>query len=125
MGRQPPEGSGRMGGVMGQEPDVRAKFAVSDYSQIGSLTTFLASVSGITVTRSPGRPGQGEQGALDVLTVVAGSSGLVAAVKMLPEFLRSRRSALSVELTVADRTFTLTATNIDQVMPLVERILRD
>jgi len=114
-----------MGGVMGQEPDVRAEFAVSDYSQIGSLTSFLASIPGITVTRSPGRPGQGEQGALDVLTVVAGSSGLVAAVKMLPEFLRSRRSALSVELTVADRTFKLTATNIDQVMPMVERILRD
>jgi hypothetical protein len=43
---------------------------------------------------------------------------------MLPEFLRSRRSALSVELTVADRTFTLTATNIDQIMPMVEQILR-
>jgi hypothetical protein len=49
---------------------------------------------------------------------------MVAAVRMLPEFLRSRRSALSVELTVAGRTVKVTTTNTDEVMPLLERILR-
>ncbi len=101
------------------------EFAVSDYAQIGPLRDWLSSAPGVQVLRSPGSPDAGEMGALDVLTVVAGSSGLVAAVRVIPEFLRSRRSGLSITATVKDKKFTMTASNVKDVMPVLERWLND
>jgi hypothetical protein len=101
-----------------------AQVQVSDPSQLGSLQELLSwAVPGARVSRAPGQAGTGEQGALDVLTVVASSSGLVAAVRVLPEFLRSRRSSMSVTMTVNGQPFTFTATNIDEVLPVLERML--
>lgn len=97
--------------------------SVSDQSQLGSLQEFLRMAPGVRVIRVPGEPVAGEQGALDVLTVLAGSSGLVAAVKVLPEFLRSRRTGLSITMTVRGTPFTLTATNADEIMPILDRLL--
>jgi hypothetical protein len=108
---------------MGREDSLRAELSVSDHSQLGSLQRFLGLCEGVRVIRVPGEPGAGEQGGLDVLTVLAGSSGLVAAIKVLPEFLRSRRTGLSITMTVRDTPFTLTATNADEVLPILERLL--
>ena len=55
--------------------------------------------------------------------MLASSTGLVAAIRVLPEFLRSRRTGLSVTMTVKGEPFTLTATNVDEVMPVLERLL--
>lgn len=107
---------------MGREDSPRAELSVSDHSELGSLQRFL-SFQGVSVVRVPGEPGAGEQGALDVLTVLAGSSGLVAAIKVLPEFLRSRRTGFSITMTVRGTPFTLTATNADEVLPILERLL--
>lgn len=101
----------------------RVVFAVSDPAQLGSLAGRLASGPGIEVERVAGVPGAGELGAVDVLSVVAGSSGLVAAVRMLPEFLRAKRSGLTVTTTVNGQPFTLDATNVDEVLPILERLL--
>lgn len=54
---------------------------LSDYGQIGSLQSWLMSAAGAQVLRRAGEPGPGEQGALDILTVVGGSSALVAAIQ--------------------------------------------
>lgn len=97
--------------------------SVSDPTQLQSLKDWLRG-QGVSVAQSPGVPGPGEQGVLDALTVLAGSSGLVAAVRVLPEFLRSRRSGLRIETTVNGERFTLDATNVEQVLPILERLLK-
>jgi hypothetical protein len=101
----------------------RIEFSISDYAELGSLQRRLGWTPDVRVVRIAGQPGSGEQGAPDVLTVLAGSSGLVAALKMIPEFLRSRRAGLSITTTVKGREFILDATNIDEVMPILERLL--
>ncbi|WP_327074433.1 hypothetical protein OG196_31830 [Kitasatospora purpeofusca] len=96
---------------------------VSDQSQLAALRDWLRGQPGIGVAVAPGRPATGELGALDVLTVLAGGGGLVAAFRTLPDFIRSRRSGFRIETTVRGEQFVLEATNIDEVMPLLERLL--
>jgi hypothetical protein len=111
-------------GIMEQAYSGYAELSVSDYSQLRPFQDYLGSVvPDVRVSRIAGRAGAGEQGALDVLAVLAGSSGLVAVIRVLPEFLRSRKTGLSVTMTVRGELFTLTATNIDEVMPVLERLL--
>lgn len=99
------------------------EICVSDYAEIGSLQHWLSSTPNVKVSRVPGQTSAGEQGALDTLAIVAGSSGMLAALRMIPEFLRSRRTGLSVSTVVKGEKFTLNATNVDDVMPILERIL--
>jgi Effector Associated Constant Component 1 len=100
------------------------ELTVSDPTQVGSLEVLLRlASSAATVSRVPGVPGERELGATDVLVLVASSSGLVAAIKVLPEFLRSRKSSMSIKATVKGEPFTLTVTNVDDVMPILERFL--
>lgn len=74
--------------------------AVSDPAELRSLREHLRRVSGAEVVQLPGRPGPGEQGAWDILEVLAGSSGVLAVViKALPDFIRSRRSDITVTVT--------------------------
>jgi Effector Associated Constant Component 1 len=109
---------------MKQENRNCVELSVSDHSQLGSLQQFLNLTLGFSVVRVPGEPGAGEQGTLDVLAILAGGgSSLVAVVKVLPEFLRSRRTDLSIMMTVRGKPFTLTATNAEEVIPLLERLL--
>jgi hypothetical protein len=78
------------------DPEV-AELSVSDHGQLGSLADYLnLAVPDAGVARSAGRAGRGEQGALDVLTIAADSSVLVAVVNVLPHFLRSRKPGLSI-----------------------------
>lgn len=103
------------------------ELTVSDYSQLGSLANYLRlTAPQASVTRAPGVPEHGEQGALDVLMIVADSSVLVAAIKALPEFIRSRKSKPSVIVKVKDkngRSLTVTAANADEVAPILDRFL--
>jgi Effector Associated Constant Component 1 len=111
---------------MGRAGPGVAELSVSDYSQLGSLADYLRlAVPGVRVTRSAGRPGPGEQGVVDVLMIAADSSVLVAAVKVLPEFVRSRKKGVSVTLTVKGKRLTVTADNAEEVMPVIDRFLDD
>jgi Effector Associated Constant Component 1 len=109
---------------MVREDSERVGLVVSDPSQLGALQEFLSwAAPGARVSRIAGEPGAGEQGALDVLAVLASSGGMLAAIKVLPEFLRSRKTGLSITTTVKGEPFSLTATNVDEVMPILERLL--
>jgi len=102
----------------------RIELAVSDQSELSSLEVLLRlAAPDAAVSRISGLPDHGELGALDVLAAVAGSSGLVTAIRVLPEFLRSRRSGLAVTVTAKNRSVTLEASNIDEVMPILEKLL--
>jgi hypothetical protein len=102
----------------------RVVLALSDQSEFGSLRDFLRwAVPYAEVSAVAGHPGTGEQGALDALAVIASSSGLVAALKVLPEFLRSRKTGLSISMTIRGQPFTMTTNNVDEVMPILERLL--
>lgn len=98
-------------------------FAVSDQAQLSALRGWLREGAGVETAVTPGVPGEGELGVLDVLTVLAGSSGVAAAVKVLPDFIRSRRSGFHIETTVRGKPFKLDATNVDEVLPILERLL--
>jgi hypothetical protein len=86
-----------------------AELSVSDYDQIGSLVDYLRlAAPEIQVTRGAGRSGLGELGALDVLTIAADSTVLVAVINALPEFLRSRKKkGLSVTVKVKGKKLTV------------------
>jgi hypothetical protein len=120
----PIEGDHRMTLGDADGPD-RITLAVSDQSQLASLRNWLRDQADGEVAVTPGIPGPGELGALDVLTVLAGSSGVVAAVKTLPEFIRSRRVGFRIETTIGGRPFTLDADNADELMPVLERLLNE
>ncbi|MFE9555145.1 hypothetical protein ACFYOD_16900 [Streptomyces sp. NPDC006703] len=108
--------------------DVRAvELAVSHQGELNSLRTWLglAAIEDMEVRRVPGAPVLGEQGASDVLSVVAGSTGLVAAIKVLPQYLRAKRSDVSVTVSVRGKTLTVDARNVEEVMPILERLLDD
>ena len=115
---------GVQGGDVGTGESGGIDISVSDNAELGSLQEFLSWTPDVCVLRIA-RPGAGEQGALDLLTVLAGSSGLVAALKVIPEFLRSRRTGLLITTTVKGKQLTLDATNVDEVMPILERLLDD
>jgi hypothetical protein len=100
------------------------ELSLSDYAQLGSLEDYLRlAAPDVAVTRAPGRPARGEQGALDVLTVLADSTVLVALVKVLPEFLRSRRPGMSVTMELPGKRLAVTADNADDIMPVIDKFL--
>ncbi|MEV6926623.1 hypothetical protein AB0M46_19270 [Dactylosporangium sp. NPDC051485] len=114
---------------MAQEDDVSElvtlELAISDPTQASHLRDWIRDQPGVRVTTRPGTPDPGELGALGVLVLLASSSGLVAAIKTLPEFLRSRRSGVRIETTYRGEPFVLDATNVDDVLPLLKRLLDD
>ena len=106
------------------EPGVVAELSISDHSQLGPLAEYLRlTTPGARVTHGPGRSGRGEQGALDVLMIAADSSVIVAAVKAIPEFLRSRKKGMSVTIATKGKRLTVTTDNAEEAMPIIDRFL--
>jgi hypothetical protein len=97
---------------------------VSDASQSSSLREFLRHVPGISVEQLPGAPEAYEQGALDELLLAATSGGaLTVALQMLPDFLRSRRSELTLTVKARGKEIRLDAKNVDDVLPIIDKII--
>jgi Effector Associated Constant Component 1 len=98
---------------------------ISDQSQLWALRDFLAlAASDVQVSVSSGVPQPGEQGGvLDTLAVAGSTGALAAAINVLPHFLKARRSGIMIKTTVKGKPFTLTATNVDEVMPIINKIL--
>ena len=112
------------GGRMGDMDQEDSQLSVSDHSQLASLEQYLRlAMPEVCVTRSTGGPGAGQLGVLDVLTIVAGSSVLTAMVRTLPEFIKSRKSSVSITMTVKGKPLEMTAANVDDVMPILLKLL--
>jgi len=103
--------------------------AISDPSQFSALRDWMRGQPGVRVAMIPATPGPGELGTLDLVSVLVGSGGVVAAlktaIKTLPDFIKARRTGLRIETTVKGQPFVLDATNVDEVMPILERLLGD
>lgn len=99
------------------------EISVSEPGEARSLREWLSDAPGVSVETVPGVPGPGEQGVLDSLLMAGGGGALVAALKVLPDFIRSRRSKVSVTATVKGQPFTLEAENVESVMEILERLL--
>lgn len=106
----------------------RAEVSVSDPSEFGPLREWLKRFPGVDVIQTPAMPGPGEQGSGDVLTVLASSAGsLAVAIRTLPDFVRSRRSSVSVTVKTGDREVALEIVNgdVDSLEPIIERLFVD
>lgn len=102
----------------------QVSLAVSDQSQLASLQRWLREVPQVNVRIAAGQPGPGEQGALDVLTILASAPALIAAIRVLPEFIRSRRPGFRIETTVRGKKFVLDATNSsNDLLAVIEKLL--
>jgi hypothetical protein len=109
---------------MEQANSQRVELVVSDQSQLGLLQDLVnRAAPDAGVSRIARGQSAGELGSLDLLAIVASSSGVLAAIRVLPEFLRSRKTGLSITMTLKGEPFTLTATNIDDAMVILERLL--
>lgn len=100
------------------------EISVSDPAEVGSLHKHLSRIPQLDVTQCSAAPRPGELGAWDFLQVTAASGGaLVVAIKTIPEFIRSRRTDVSVTLKNGDQEIAITAANADDALRLVERAL--
>jgi len=101
-------------------------FVPSDPAELTALRNWLETMTRVRVEQVAGPRRLGEQGAIDYLEVVAGSGGLIAAIKVLPEFLRARRSGFRIRTRLKDgREFELDADNVSDLQPVLEQLLGD
>lgn len=96
---------------------------VSDQAELRSLREWLTEVPDTEVHQKAAASSAGEQGALDYVTVIASSGGLIAAIRMVPAFLRARRPTLKITMRLGDKKFTVDATNVDDVLPVLEKLI--
>jgi hypothetical protein len=81
------------------------------------------------VTLVADQPALGELGVGDILQISSvasgGAAGVFLALRTLPEFIRSRRSDVKITVTLGDREVVVEATNVEDVMPVLDRVLDD
>jgi len=93
---------------------IRAQLTLSDQSQLGALGEFLRwAAPGARVLQIQ---------RLDMLTLLAPVGALLATVKILPEFLRPRKT-LTITIAIDGTSVTLTATNIAEVLPALNSLI--
>lgn len=103
---------------------VTVALSVSDQAEISSLRAHLHRNRDIAVEQRAGAPGPGEQGIWDFLQVTAATGGLlVVAIRTLPEFIRSRRTDVSVTVKKGDQEVVITAANAEDALRLMEKAL--
>lgn len=97
---------------------------VSDPAELGSLRSLLARIPGLEVVQQSGTPAPGELGVWDFLQVAAASGGALAtAIGTLPEFIRSRRTDVTVKVKRDDVEVEISATNSRDALLLLDKTL--
>jgi len=97
---------------------------ISDQAELAALRALLQAHPGVDAEQRAGEPEQGEQGAWDFLQVAAASGGaMVVAIKSIPEFIRSRRTDVSVSIKKGDQEILITAPTADDALKLAEKAL--
>jgi len=105
---------------MEQAERKRAGLIIADRSELRALRDFLGwAVPGVRVLQLPGK----ERAVLDQLTLLATTADMLTAVKLLPEFLNSRRAAMSVTIIIEGTPVTLTSSNLDVILPVIAEML--
>ena len=105
----------------------RAEISVSDPAQLISLAELLRwAAPGVRVVPvpAPGPDGTANgPGNLAGLALEASTGGLIAAIAILPGFIRTRPPGLSVTIAARGGALTLTAADLDGFMPAAEQLL--
>ena len=105
----------------------RAEISVSDPAQLISLAELLRwAAPGVRVVPvpAPGPDGTANgPGNLAGLALEASTGGLTAAISILPGFIRTRPPGLSVTIAARGGALTLTAADLDELMPAAGQLL--
>lgn len=74
-----------------------------------TLKEWIVSTGDVSATEQVEQPAPGEQGSIPLLIVTGGASAIIAAIKVLPDFIRSQRRPFSLhaEVHIGDRTRTV------------------
>jgi hypothetical protein len=99
------------------------EFELSQASAISSFERWIDDTPMTQVRRVARPPSLHEQGAVDILAAVASSSSIVALIRILPEFIRSRRSNVNVTIRVGDREATIGIENVKDAPAIIASLL--
>ncbi|MCD0444125.1 hypothetical protein LO763_10865 [Glycomyces sp. A-F 0318] len=103
-----------------------ARISVSDQAELRSLREHLRRIRGAQVEQVAAEPEAGALGSGELLQIAVPAAGLLAVVvRTLPEFIRSRRSSVSVTVETADWNVTVSGENLDDVESVIKRVLPD
>ncbi len=99
---------------------------VSDPAAQGMLERLLREVDGVRVRRERLPPEAGRLGGGELLQVAVPTLALLAVVvRTLPDFIRSRKNAVSVTVETDGRKVTVTTENCDDVDAIMKRLNGD
>ena len=100
---------------------------VDEPGDFRSLHQWLRRTRGLTVEAVSALPAPGQQGSgWEFLSAAFASGGAgIAALQTLRAWLESRRSNLSVRVKVGDTEVGVTASNVREVMPILEKLLSE
>lgn len=106
--------------------NVAFSLRVSDPVAQGMLERLLREVDGVRVRRERLEPETGRLGGGELLQVAVPTLALLAVVvRTLPDFIRSRKNAVSVTVETDDRKVTVTAANCDDVDAIMQQLNGD
>ena len=101
------------------------EFAVSDPAALGPLRARLLSIPGLVVRRRAEPAARHELGATDILTALGAGAALAAAINLLPDFVGSRRTGVTVRVKAGDREIEVRGRDAAEAVRLLEKILGD
>ena len=111
--------------IEGRQRPATIEFATSDSRDLVALRDWLRGQGNIETTLASLQASPGELGAGEVLIALASSSVLSAAIKTLPDFLRSRRSGVRIEASAGNQKVVVDVTNAEDAVVVLERLLDD
>ncbi|MFD0556520.1 hypothetical protein FB566_1763 [Stackebrandtia endophytica] len=102
------------------------RLSISDGAELRSLREHLRRIRGVEIEQIPFASRPGSLGASDVLQIAVPAVGVIAVViRTLPDFIRSRRSSVTITVESGDMKATITGENIDDIEPIVKRFYPD
>lgn len=91
----------------------RVAITVSDRAELRSLRKWLEDVEEVRVDLASGTAAAGELGLGDFLVMAGSSTGLVAAVNVLPAYIKSRRPGIVLSVEYKDLKLKVDAQNVE------------